>query len=178
MQRILDALGPLVEPLYGSIADAESVLDVKVPELSETLATGPSRTHAVRGLVAYQLERRDIDPWSVTVTHNSGITLRHDGLVMRVLHGSSGGAIPSPGRNLARQNFYLNPTLDDEMLPPSDNLLALWSLDHRSEVEIRIVRPTGTWRHGEAGKADLDFILPGPRQGSRAWRSLARTRTS
>ena len=158
-ERLLDAIGPLCEPLYDVLTNARTAAHKRHPEFVSDPDLMPVLTHVTRGLALHDLRGRDLGSWKTVPKKNAGIALSDGSLSIRVLHQLPDASPPPPGRNRLRRLFYSNPTLSDDVFPPGHNLLALWS-ETRSALSIRIVRPVGTWSYGARHKVDLDFVLP------------------
>lgn len=158
--RVIDALGPLCEPLHDTLTEARARAHQRLPELVEDPALASALTHATRGLALHGLRRRDLGPWRLVPQNNVGIALSNTTYSVRVLHQLPDRSAPPPGPNMVRRRFYRNETLDAEIFPTGDRLLALWGVDRKNELAIRIVRPIGLWNFGRREKVDLDFMLP------------------
>lgn len=158
--RIVEALGPLCEPLYDALTEARTRARTRHPEFVEDPALGSVLTHVARGLALHALRLRDLGPWTLVPQNNAGIALSHGSYAVRVLHQLPDLSAPPPGRNRVRRRYYANETLDPTMFPVSDKLLALWGDDREGGLNIRIVRPIGAWSFGARHKVDLDFVLP------------------
>jgi hypothetical protein len=119
--------------------------------------TDLTRDHARRHL---ELAKEELGPWKLSKASSGRLHLVNNLLVVRVLHGLPFAETPAPGRNKARVSYYLNPPANLFGVE-SSRLLAVWSVDEKSgETVIRIVRPTGTWKHGHTAQTDIDFVLP------------------
>lgn len=160
-RHVLDAVGPLCEPLYDVFTSSSARVKERLPELDQP-HTSPSLVHASRGLALDALMKADLGAWKVVPGQpNCGIQLADPAYRMRLLHQMPRGDAPPPGRNRARQRYYMNkPTLDDEMFPEIQTLLGLWTCYPSGTVSIRVVRPVGLWKFGSREKVDLDFLLP------------------
>jgi len=151
---------PLCEPLHDALTSANGTARERHPEFDGREDLAPVLTHIARGLALVHLREVDLGGWKLRRQNNAGIELRRDAATLRVLHQLPDRAAPPPGRNLARRTFYYNATLSEDMLPPKDNLLAIWSASQKGAVTIRVVRPVGPWRYGRTEQVDLNFVLP------------------
>ncbi|CAM3723949.1 hypothetical protein OCAE111667_23650 [Occultella aeris] len=159
-KRVVDALAPLCEPLYDALTEGRARARERHPEFVGEPGLGSVVTHVARGLALYALRSRELGPWTLVPQNNAGIALSLDSYSIRVLHQLPDKSAPPPGSNRVRRSFYGNGTLDPEMFPVSDKLLALWGDDEKGALMIRIVRPLGVWSFGARHKVDLDFVLP------------------
>ncbi|MCR6649173.1 MAG: hypothetical protein NVV70_13935 [Cellulomonas sp.] len=158
-ERLLDAIGPLCEPLYDAFTNARMAAQSRNPEFIADADLKPVLTHVTRGLALHDLRGRDLGSWKCVPQRNAGIALSDGSLSIRVLHQLPDSSPPPPGHSRRRRLYYSNPTLSDEVFPPRHNLLALWS-ETGDALSIRIVCPVGTWAYGGRHKVDLDFVLP------------------
>ena len=131
--------------------------------------------HLARVQAGMYLRRNqaDIAPWKVLTGQRTGsLQLVWGQSKLRVLRPLDGG-LPIPGRNRARQCYYIQETITDlplqEALPELDvsRYVAVWDiLDYGSfDVGIQVYRTVGTFNIGDSSKVDLAFWLPDEADG-------------
>jgi hypothetical protein len=130
----------------------------------------PVMHHLARGHALHRLReaqsRGDLGGWRVAApAGNARVLLTSGGLSLRVLRPVEHSSTPPPGHNYARRAFYINSQA--QLLGVlGSQLIALWSeREDGLGVDIRVVRPVGTWRAGSSERIDLDFVFPNSREG-------------
>ncbi len=148
--EILRRIQPIMKPLFDALQSG-------IRLANET--HGPGRfvrrhdahywAHTVRREACDKLKtaglQADLDS---QVMHLSAILVQFDGVWLRVLRPEirrDKPLVPLPGRSKARQAFYRqDPVLDDLEGVASDNMLVIWQdTAGRLEEPLRLVRPLG-----------------------------------
>ncbi len=153
-------MAPLCEPFHDVLTEARARAHERNPELADDPALASVLTHLTRGLALAALRKRDLGPWKLGPQNNAGIALARDSYELRVLHQLPDKSTPPPGHSKVRTRFYTNETLDPDLFPAGDRLIALWGASPQGALTIRIVRPIGSWSFGSRQKVDMDFVLP------------------
>lgn len=162
---LIEILAPLSDGLYRALDQSLELAEGHFAEYDMTSVEYRSglhhlaRAHA-RRLLALAAQADEISPWELAAPRpNLQITLRHENVTLRLLR-PIGRVVPPPGPNLARRAYYAN--VHDNLLGiHGSNLLGLWSIDSETdEIQLRIVRPVGTWRYGNNARIDIDLLLP------------------
>lgn len=159
---ILAALAPICEPLHEALTKgSERALDHFKRHDMSVKDFAPFVAHLTRGHVINILCDKKLGDWRVARRRPNGQALLHNGAMnFRLLRPNHEGAIPAPGPNRARIDYYRNPnrTLFG---PSSSKLIGIWTFDEEiGQPEVRVVRPIGAWKNGQKARLDLDFILP------------------
>jgi len=166
LAELVGELASVAEPLHTALSDGVDAARVHMSDhglvATEQL---PVLRHLARGHALHHLRgfeaRGVMGRWRVGAPRgNARVLLTSGGLSLRVLRPIEGAFAPPPGNNYARREFYAN-SRAQLLGVMGSQLIALWN--ERPEgvgVDIRVVRPIGTWKAGAAERVDLDFMLP------------------
>lgn len=160
VNRVVNAMTPLCEPLHDALAYGSARAKEALPELATQPDMVAVTTHLVRGLALLNLREADLGDWRLIPLNNAGIQLALNDLRLRVLHEAPNGDVPPPGYTAARKAWYCNPLLSRGQPRESGNFLGIWSIGEAGAPSIRVVRPVGPWKLGSKEAIDLDFPLP------------------
>ncbi|MEV6738630.1 hypothetical protein AB0N14_17545 [Streptomyces sp. NPDC051104] len=158
---ITEAITPLAAPLHEALEQGRLNAD---DHYDRHEMTGrrflKGRTDLTRDHALAHLLRQDLAGWSPSRRGSGRIHLSRNAMSIRLLHRSPfGDSVPPPGKNRARINYYRNP-VPDLIGVEASQLLAVWDVDEKGEVVIRVVRPTRSFKAGAVSTSDYDLLLP------------------
>lgn len=172
-QMVLQHLAPLCAPLHDAFSKAaEITADLRKRAGLTSANRDYVGAHLIRSIAHEQLisRQQELGGWvpGRVEPNNGSLKLYAHKAKMRILHSPGFGKFPAPGRNLSRQRYYRQSTINglevDDMLPQLEEskYIATWSvLDPKTyDVGIQVFRPIGIFKHGSPCKADLAFWLP------------------
>ncbi|WP_066954349.1 hypothetical protein [Streptomyces lushanensis] len=158
---ITEAITPLAAPLHESLEEGrQNANDHYDRHKMAERCFLKGRTDLTRDHALARLLKLDLAGWTPSRRGSGRILLSRNAMSIRLLHRSPfGDTVPPPGNNRARINYYRNPT-PDLIGVEASQLLAVWDVDRKGEVVIRIVRPTKSFRAGAVSTSDYDMLLP------------------
>ncbi|MGW3931129.1 hypothetical protein ACWECC_23930 [Streptomyces microflavus] len=158
---ITEAITPLAAPLHEALEEGrQNAHDHYDRHKMTDRRFGKGRTDLTRDHALAYLLKQDLAGWKPSRRGSGRIHLSRNAMSVRLLHRSPfGDAVPPPGKNRARINYYRNPK-PDLIGVEASHLLAVWDVDAKGEIVIRVVRPTKSFRAGAISTSDYDLLLP------------------
>lgn len=158
---ITEAITPLTTPLHEALEEGRQNANDHYDRHKMTDRRFlKGRTDLTRDHALAYLLKQDLAGWRPSRRGGGRIHLSQNAMTIRLLHRSPfGDAVPPPGKNRARINYYRNPA-PDLIGVESSQLIAVWDVDEKGEMAIRVVRPTKTFRAGAISTSDYDLLLP------------------
>jgi hypothetical protein len=153
---VTPSLGALRAALDAGISYADTILDRQPFDAYFW-------SHSVRYHAVQVLDRAPQVDWTVgRKLPNSGIELRQDPVLMRLLK-SQGDGPPHPGSSRARRRFYrqqlrLPMPWGDLNTSEGANLIVDWEVGERREVLLALSKPVGVWDY--QGTPSIEWRLP------------------
>jgi len=161
-QFLTDSASGLASPLHEALEAAHGIANKHYDKYAMEDGYTKGRTDLTRDHARKLLEdpQKDLGGWRVPKGKSGRLTLYRNALSLKILHAAPLEGVPAPGRNQARIRYYRNHSATLHGAEAS-SLLAVWTHDAKADqVVIRIVRPTGIWKHGHAPAVDFDIPLP------------------
>jgi hypothetical protein len=159
----------ILAALAAPINATRKALDDGVSFADTTLDGQPRCPHTWATLVRYRarnhlIERRDSEAaWTLKKLRNSGFAISLPPFAMRTLKSQKAGP-PSPGRNLARQDYWQQVS-QDSLFSDTDfdagqaaNLILDWTIGADRGVEVALSKPLGVWKY--QGQPNIEWRRP------------------
>ncbi len=142
---VLRFLGSPLNAIWGAIDHGIQVADLIRDEHFGGINDSHYWSHCVRRGARYKMEEweRDAD-WSLAGKPQlSGLHVRHESCLVRVLKGIAGGGPPAP-RSGRAINYYRQLSFDMDV-PGGLNFLVDWGTDDERQPTLALSRPIAPW---------------------------------